>query len=186
MNLRILSHSLALALAPTTHAAVMKRTLATAATGDNLPRADAWRGFETGFTREGDTFVCDNDGDAKTHRGAAQAVTFDSPSLAPIVTEVWSKAGGVGGSRDGDYSIYLDLVHADGTPLWGQTAPFAVGTHDWERRQVVVLPAKPVKSVTMNLLLRKQSGKASFPGATLRRLAAEGAVCARAARAGAL
>ena len=49
------------------------------------------------------------------------------------------------GSPDIDYSLYLDLVYADGTPLWGQTAPFATGTHDWQRRQVVVFPEKPVQ-----------------------------------------
>lgn len=174
MNPRLISSSLALALALTSHAAVVKRTIFTATTGENLLRADGWRNFEKGFTQEGDAFVCDNGTDAKAHRGAAQTVMFDPPSLAPIVAEAWSRAENVGGSRDGDYAIYLDLVYADGTPLWGQTAPFSIGTHDWERRQVVVLPAKPVKSVTMNLLLRRHSGKASFRGATLRRLAAEG------------
>ena len=66
------------------------------------------------------------------------------------------------GSPDANYSLYLDLVYADGTPLWGQTAPFAIGTHDWQRRQVVVLPEKPVKTLAIHLLLRGHGGKACF------------------------
>ncbi|MEE8452762.1 MAG: hypothetical protein V3R99_12635 [Thermoguttaceae bacterium] len=87
---------------------------------------------------------------------------------APIVAVAESRAVGVGGSADNDYSVYLDLVYADGTPLWGQTANFATGTHDWQTRRVVLLPEKPVKSVTMHLLLRSHSGKAEFRGPELR------------------
>ena len=44
--------------------------------------------------------------------------------------------------RDADYSLYVDLVYADGTPLWGQTAQFRTGTHDWEAREMIILPEK--------------------------------------------
>ena len=99
-----------------------------------------------GFEREDDVFVCDNGKDGPgAGRGASQTVVLNQTRPEPIVAVAWSKAEGVTGSPDTDYSLYLDLVYADGTPLWGQIAPFATGTHDWQRRQVVVLPEKPVR-----------------------------------------
>jgi hypothetical protein len=136
--------------------------------GENLLKPGAWHPYEKGFERRGDEFVCDNGADAALPRGAAQTVVLNQKTPQPIVAVAWSKAEGVGGQRGSDYSLYLDLVHADGTSLWGQTAAFTVGTHDWERREVRVFPEKPVRSVTVNLLLRRHAGKASFRGAELR------------------
>ncbi len=161
----------ALAFMTVSEAAVVKRALAASATGENLLRDEAWRGFQAGFTREGSAFVCDNGAETSTQRGAAQTVRFNPPSSAPVVAEAWSKADDVGGAYDSDYALYLDLEYADGTKLWGQAVPFSPGTHDWERRRVVVLPTKPVKSVTVNLLLRNRSGRALFRDATLQRAA---------------
>jgi len=135
--------------------------------GENLLKSEAWRPWKVGFERRKDeqqreVFVCDNGADAKVQRGASQTVVLDQKSPAPIVATVWSKAEKVGGAPDSDYSLYLDLVYADGTPLWGQVAPFATGTHGWRKARVVVLPEKPVRSVTVNLLLRRHAGRVWF------------------------
>jgi hypothetical protein len=159
-------------LAVAVHAGIIKQSLTTTSAGENLLKADAWRGWQTGFAREGDTFVCDNGAEATAQRGASQSVTLNQKVAAPVVAEAWSKVENVGGSRDSDYALYLDLVYADGDQLWGQTAFFSTGTHDWEKRQVVVLPAKPIKSLSFHLLLRRHTGKAWFRGATLRQVAA--------------
>jgi hypothetical protein len=136
--------------------------------GENLLATGPWRPWQRGFQREGELLVCDNGNDAGAQRGASQTVTFNQTRPEPIVAVTWSKAEGVTGSPDANYALYLDLVYTDGTPLWGQTAPFAVGTHDWQRRQVVVLPEKPVRSVSFHMLLRSHGGKASFRDAELR------------------
>jgi hypothetical protein len=68
----------------------------------------------------------------------------------------------VTGTPGPDYALYLDLVYQDGTPLWGQVAPFATGSHDWQRRQVIVFPEKPVRSLAFHLLLRNHGGKVWF------------------------
>ena len=154
------------------HAGVVKQSLTTTATGENLLRADAWHGWQAGFARDGEVFACDNGAEASGQRGASQSVVLNQTTAAPIVAEAWSKAEDVGGSRDSDYSLYLDIVYADGDQLWGQTVPFSTGTHDWEKRQVVVLPAKPIKGLSFHLLLRKHTGKAWFRGAMLRQIAA--------------
>jgi hypothetical protein len=146
---------------------VVKRVVTPESAGDNWLRADGWRGWSEGFERQGDWLVCDNGDDVRAGRGASQTVVLDQQTPAPIVAAAWSRAEGVTGSA-GDYSLYLDLLYQDGTPLWGQSAAFDVGTHDWQRRQVVVLPEKPVRQLTVHLLLRNRGGKAWFRDAELR------------------
>ncbi len=132
------------------------------ADGENLLQANAWRPWQKGFTREGALFVCDNGGEGNVQRGASQHVVLNQTAPEPIVATCWSKAAGVGGSANSDYSLYLDLVHTDGTPLWGQVSPFKTGTHDWQRAQVTVLPTKPVRSLSFHMLLRRHAGVAWF------------------------
>jgi hypothetical protein len=68
----------------------------------------------------------------------------------------------VSGASDAHYSIYVDLLYTDGTPLWVQTAKFKTGTHDWQQSEFVIHPAKPVKSATVHALFRYHSGTAWF------------------------
>ncbi|MCL4207693.1 MAG: hypothetical protein KJ000_34855 [Pirellulaceae bacterium] len=146
----------------------VKRVLRAERAGENLLRSDGWRAWSEGFQRQGDHFLCDNGDDARVQRGAGQTVVLNQRVAAPIVATAWSRAEGVTGSPGSDYSLYLDLVYDDGTPLWGQSAAYDVGTHDWQRRQVVVLPEKPVRQLTVYLLLRNHAGKAWFRDPELR------------------
>ena len=120
------------------------------------------RGWQSGFAREDGVFVCDNGADAQAQRGVSQTVVLNQEKPEPIIATAWSKAEGVGGARDSDYSLYLDLRYTDGTPLWGQVDSWTVGTHDWEKAQVIVFPEKPVASVSFYMLLRGHAGKAWF------------------------
>ncbi len=147
---------------------VVKSVLDAGQSGENLLKADAWRAYEAGFDRQGEVFVCDNAGDSAARRGVSQTVVLNQTQPEPIVAVAWSKAEGVTGSVGSDYALYLDLTFADGTPLYGQTAPFDVGTHDWQRRQVVVVPEEPVRSVSFYMLLRGHAGKAFFRQPELR------------------
>ncbi len=136
------------AASPAQEPAIAKTVLGTGQAGENLLRTGAWKPYEKGFQRQGAWFLCDNGASAAARRGAAQSVELNQIRPEPIVATCESKAEGVSGTADSDYSIYLDLVYADGTPLWGQVASFSAGTHDWQRRQVVVLPEKPVKRIS--------------------------------------
>jgi hypothetical protein len=147
---------------------VLKAALPASEAGPNLLADERWRPYEQGFVREGTWLACDNGTDSSARRGISQTIELHQQTPAPLVASVWSKAAGVTGGANSDYALYLDLVYADGTPLWGQTAPFAVGTHDWQRREVVVVPDKPIRSVTLNLLLRGHAGQAWFRDAELR------------------
>jgi len=129
---------------------------------DNLLKPDAWRAWGKGFTRKGEVFVCDNGDDARVQRGASQTVVLNQREPKPIAAVAWSKAQNVGPGGRNDYALYLDLIYMDGTPLWGQTAPFECGTHDWQKRTVTVIPSKPIKSVTIHGIFRNKTGTAWF------------------------
>ncbi|MGD0536820.1 MAG: hypothetical protein ABSC03_04150 [Verrucomicrobiota bacterium] len=145
-------------------------------------RPAGWQPFGAGFRsapgagRNGSTAIfCQNETD-RTASGASQTVVLARTNTAPLVVRGWSRAEGVTGGTDGDYSLYVDLVYTDDTPLWGQTASFRCGTHDWEYHEFVILPEKPVKSLTLNCLLRGHSGKVWFDDVSVEELrAAEGA-----------
>lgn len=152
-------------------AVVAKRVVRADSGGPNLLRAEAWHPWQAGFEVEDGVLVCDNGSDADAQRGATQRVVLDQTRAEPIVAMVASRAEEVTGSPDNDYALYLDLVYMDGTNLWGQTAVFDVGSHDWQTRQVVVVPEKPVRSVSVHLLLRRHGGQAWFRDPVLRVLA---------------
>ncbi|HEY5913497.1 MAG TPA: hypothetical protein VJA21_23160 [Verrucomicrobiae bacterium] len=109
-------------------------------------------------------------------RGASQALTLNRTVAAPLILRGWSRAEAVSGGTDTDYSLYVDIIYQDGTPLWGQTANFATGTHDWQLKQVTIYPEKPVKSLTLYCLFRNHSGRVWFDDVWLEEiLAGDGA-----------
>lgn len=130
----------------------------------------AWqRGFRVGAgdgRRGSRAVVCENRA-PEGELGVQQSVTLDRSEVAPLVVRGWSRAEGVSGSPDTGYSIYVDLLYADGTPLWGQTASFRCGTHDWEERELVILPQQPVRRLTVYCLFRGHTGKVWFDDVTL-------------------
>jgi len=147
---------------------VVKRVLNVEDAGKNLLEADRWRPWREGFTASEGIFICDNGTDAQIQRGASQTVALNQTHPDPLVATAWSKAEAVGGGRNSDYALYLDLVYQDGTQLWGQVDTFNVGTHDWEKAEVVIFPEKPVRSVAFHMLLRRHAGKALFRDPELR------------------
>ena len=161
----------AVARAASADGEVVKRVLSVGE-GVSLLGADRWQPWKAGFEREGELFVCDNAGDAKSQRGVGQTVAINQKTPRPIVATAESKAENVDGGADNNYALYLDLTFTDGTNLWGQAAAFTTGTHDWQQRQVVILPEKPVKSVALWLLLRSHAGKALFRNPQLHEVAA--------------
>ena len=95
-------------------------------------------------------------------RGAQIKVELNQQRAVPILVTGWSKADQAQGVKTDDYALYIDAEYMDGTPLWGQIAAFRAGTHDWQRRQVLLLPAKPLKSMTVIALFRNHTGTVWF------------------------
>ncbi len=135
-----------------------------------------WRPFGSGFVfdaalrQEGARSIrCENETESEV-RGAFCTVQLDQHAAAPIVLSGWSRAEGISGAKDPDYSLYVDALHQDGTPLWGTNVPFDVGTHDWQKRKVVLTPTKPLRSITVYALFRRHRGRAWFDGFSARQL----------------
>jgi hypothetical protein len=169
--------ALSAAAAAPENGAVAKAVLPLRSLTDNRLQPSAWQPWQAGFTREGDAFVCNNGTDAKALRGLGQTVILNQKLPQPIVATAMSKAEGVSGSPDADYSIYLDITFADGTNLWGQASPFTTGTHDWQQCRVFVMPQKPIQRVGCYLLLRNHAGKAWFREPQLQVVAAPPDAC---------
>ena len=89
----------------------------------------------------------------KTH-GAVATVKLGQKLVRPIFFAARSRAQNVTGESDPDYSLYVDVRHADGSSSFGHALPFPVGTHDWQLRQGVILPDKPVDQLSVYCLFR--------------------------------
>ncbi len=96
-------------------------------------------------------------------------------AAAPVVVRGWSRAEGVDGSPDRDYSLYVDIIYNDGTPLWGRTANFQCGTHDWEQREILITPEKPIRTLSFYCLVRNHAGKVWFDEVEVEDAGASGA-----------
>ena len=108
------------------------------------------------------------------HAGASQTLTLNRTHAAPLIVRGWSKAENVSGSADSGYSLYVDLVYADGTPLWGQTGNFRCGTHDWQPAEFIIMPDQPVKSLSFHCIFRGHSGRVWFDDVSVEEVKAEG------------
>jgi hypothetical protein len=132
--------------------------------GNTVAWASAPKGFRIapGEGRYGSQALrCDNSS-GQGWFGASQTIELAQTEPRPIVVHGWSKAVKVNGGADSDYSLYGDLTYTDGTTLWGQTGKFRTGTHDWERRQFIITPQKPVRQLTLHCLFRHHSGTVWF------------------------
>jgi hypothetical protein len=137
---------------------------------------NVWRGWQKGFQmaanegKNGSTAVVCSRKEGDGEYGASQTLQLNRTNLAPIIISGWSKANEVSGSPDSGYSLYADLVFKDGTTLWGQTASFSCGTHDWEKCEFVLLPDKPIRSLTLHCLFRGHTGKVWFDDISLQEM----------------
>ncbi len=94
--------------------------------------------------------------------GANQRVVLDQTKPVKLAVEGWSKADNVTGQADANYSLYVDLLHQDGSPMWGRTATFRTATHDWQFSRCVIESERPFKSASIHLLFRHHGGTAWF------------------------
>lgn len=137
-----------------------------------------WYGWGSGYT------VASGEG-----RGATNAVKITSTSAnneygihrtaelnqtvaQPLLARAWSKAASVSVGASASYSLYADLEYTDGTQEFGLHQSFAAGTHDWQNRQLHIVPAKPIKKVTIYALLRNGTGTVWFDNVSLEQLPA--------------
>jgi len=138
----------------------------------DMARAGA---YGSGFSREGDVLVCDNGADARAQRGAVWSIELNQREPAPVVASAWAKPEGVEGGGGSDFSLYLDLVYADGSCLWGQAEAFdPAADAGWHRREVLVMPDKPIRRLSCYVLFRNRAGRARFRDVSFGELKADG------------
>ncbi|MGB9624247.1 MAG: hypothetical protein ACPMAQ_05235, partial [Phycisphaerae bacterium] len=137
-------------------------------------RVAAWAPYEAGYAvtrdrpRAGRICVCCDNPSGKLRMGLSQTLTLNRTDARPLLVSGWSRAEGVPGTSNLDYSIYVDIIYQDGTALWAQVAQFSCGTHDWEYRQARIHPDKPVKTLTLNALFRNRKGRVWFDDLSLK------------------
>ena len=125
---------------------------------------------QTAVTRAGHAAAIEVVSTATTQAGAT--FTWTAPEGHPLkasqlILSGWSKAVADGGGAQRDYSLYVDLIYADKTPLFGQVAPFATGAHDWQNTQKLIALQKPVAEIRINCLFRRRVGRVYFDGISL-------------------
>lgn len=143
-------------------------------------KAPQWEPYQSGF--EKDEVVkrsgafglrCVNK-DALEVRGGRQVFTLNQEKPVPVVVDGWSKAEGVTGAPNSDYSLYIDLEYTDGSNVWAYASAFETGTHDWQRRQIVITPEKPIKSLFVYGVLRGHTGTAWFDDFSVKAMTGNG------------
>ena len=71
-----------------------------------------------------------------------------------------------------DYSLYVDLEHADGSFTYGYTLPFRAAP-EWQRVTGVLVPPKPVHILHVFCIFRFHRGVAHFDDVYIRPLVAQ-------------
>ena len=128
-----------------------------------------WRPWVDGFAvapkegRNGTQAAVINRPTVGTAGGLGQSVSINQKAPGKIIVSAWCKAEGVTGETDKDFSLYCDASLASGEPSWGHVVPFTVGTHDWEKQELVIDVPERVTSLSLWLLFRgNHTGKVWF------------------------
>jgi len=133
--------------------------------GTNL--LEKWNIMGGSIIQDDGVIACECKGEKDTS-GVVQEVALNQTEAKTIEFSAESKAESVSGDMSAyDYSIYLDIVHPDGTSTHCITAAFKTGTHDWEKASLTYTPTKPIKSLSYYLMFRNKTGKVWFKNAVL-------------------
>ncbi|MBO7146764.1 MAG: DUF4091 domain-containing protein [Lentisphaeria bacterium] len=96
-----------------------------------------------------------------------QEIKFANPDKQPIIFQ--GESSGLNAGYGGDYCIYADIFHIDGTVRYAVKAKWTPGTHSWEKALMCHYPEKAVSKIILYVLFRNTTGKALFRNISLRR-----------------
>lgn len=119
-----------------------------------------WRPWESGFVvapgqgREGSQAAFVNRPTIGAGQGLGQTLSLKQDAPGKITVSAWCKTDRVTGEQDKDFAIYCDAALANGQQSFGHMTPFSLGTHDWEKKEVVIDVPERVTNVTVWLLVR--------------------------------
>ena len=78
----------------------------------------------------------------------------DQAAPAPLVLRARVKSSALTGVHDNNCAVYVDLIHTDGTPLWGQCMPIPADAPDFVTLERTLESGKPFRQATVYLLMR--------------------------------
>ncbi len=141
---------------------------------DGIP--DFWRVYYSGFeidtiaenVQHGKKSVQMTNGTIDDISGIYYILRLNQTEPKKLVISGWSKADNVSGTKDNNYSLYVDCYYTDDTPLYGQTAQFNVGSHNWEYSEKIIEPTKPIKQLNIYCLFRRHTGTVWYDNIVLK------------------
>lgn len=141
-------------------------------------QVSGWGSWGSGYVaaagegRGGTTAVKATATAAAQEYGIWKTATLNQTTPGALLVRGWSRSDGVSGEPGRSYSLYADLVYTDDTSEYGLNVQFDRGTHDWQLRQLEIVPTKPIKSVTIYALFRGGTGTVWFDNVSLEQLPA--------------
>ena len=110
------------------------------------------RPYMGGFTLEGGEYVCRVSEEKERKCGVVWSVALNQKEPAPVRIRVEGRIDS--GDASGDALIYVDVSYMDGGHLWGQKAFFPPTPCGWCARSVMLMPAKPIRGISVYLMAR--------------------------------
>ncbi len=121
-----------------------------------------WRGYAGGFAvaREagrGGSSAIRVAADSPGRYGASQHVELNQQQARDLVVSGWGRLEDLSAPGAAQWQLYVDITYADGSNLWGQTAPFDPTVDGWQQARRVIEVEKPVAGATIYAMLRGET-----------------------------
>ena len=127
-----------------------------AAANETRLEAAKARPYKDGFSLDGSEIVCAVGTNAERTCGAGWHVSLKQGEPAAVVVSAEGKVESGNGS--GEVQLYIDVTYMDGDHLWGQRRSFPTVPCDWRKRTVVIVPPKPIRSISVYVIAKKGAG----------------------------
>ena len=95
-------------------------------------------------------------------QGVRQRIELNQTEPRPVKIAGWSRSDNVPGQSDYRYSLYVDFTFADGESWPMKLAVFDTGSHDWQYRETVLTPPKPLRAASFHAFIREIDGAVWF------------------------
>lgn len=67
-----------------------------------------------------------------------------------------------------DYALFCDFTYTDGTKKYGFIQSFDATNREWQKKNGIFTPAKPIKQIRLYVLFRNNTGAATFKNITVK------------------
>lgn len=135
-------------------------TLCVSAADVKLPRPGLLHKTNTTIGQDGSITVKNAEGKSG---GVVYHININQTEAAKIQVSGESKCDeGTKFKNPADYSLFCDFTYTDGTKKYGFIQAFNATNREWQKKDGVFTPAKPVKQIRLYVLFRNNTGAATF------------------------